>query len=77
MSGGIYGYFGKGYTLEEAKKAWRKAGGKKNQNFYREIVFQSNLPFAPMDRAATEEEADAWIGKDGSVNWIRCEQERN
>lgn len=67
------GHFGKGKTLTEAEAALRKAGGKKRA---KRIIhrFYSELPFAPFDRPATENEADAWMGKDGSLNWIRCKK---
>lgn len=74
-SGGMYGHYGKGATLEEARKAWRKAGGRKAEGNVRELLFISRLPFAPFDRNATEQEADAWIGRDGSINWVRCTRE--
>lgn len=74
VSGGIYGHYGKGTTLEAARSAWRKAGGRKNGGGYRELTFQSELPFAPMDRSATESEADAWVGQDGGVVTVRCQK---
>lgn len=75
-SGGIYGHYGKGATLEAARRAWRKAGGRKAEGRYVETRFTSHLPFAPMDRPALETEADAWVGQDGSYNWVRCEKEK-
>lgn len=74
-SGGIYGHYGKGETLDDARKAWRKAGGRKAHGNVRELRFTSCLPFAPFDRDATDKEADAWVGRDGSVNWVRCKRE--
>ncbi len=74
MSGGLYGHYGKGSTRNDAIKAWKKAGGRKSEKGYREVKFVSELPFAPFDRAAKDSEADAWVGRDGSINWIRCEK---
>lgn len=70
---GLYGHYGKGTTLAEAQAAYKKAGGKKRD---KQIVhrFESELPFAPFDRDATDEEADAWVGRDGSINWLRCQR---
>lgn len=73
-SGGMYGHFGKGTTLKAAVSAWRKAGGRKKDENYRVTRFTSELPFAPFDRPATEQEADAWVGRHGSLNWVRCER---
>ena len=73
-SGGLYGHFGSGSTLDEAKKNWRKAGGLKREGNYREQKFVSEMPFAPANRQATKEEADCWIGQDGSTNWVGCER---
>lgn len=73
ISGDFYGYFGNGFTEDEAKKNLRKAGGKIKG--CRIEKFTSELPFVGLDkRQANENEADAWIGKDGSINWIRCER---
>lgn len=68
------GYWGAGDTVEKAKSQLRKAGGrlKDGFNIYR---FSSDKPFAPSTRDATDTEADCWIGRDGSINWIRCERE--
>jgi hypothetical protein len=74
-SGGIYGHFGRGETLAKAIAGWKKAGGKKKEGGYREQRFYSDLPFAPADRDATPTEADAFIGQDGSTNYIRCKRE--
>jgi hypothetical protein len=70
-SGSIFGHYGYGATLEVALRQWRKAGGKKKEGGYRVQKFVSDKPFAPVYREATEAEADCWIGRDGSVNWIR------
>lgn len=74
-SGGLYGHFGRGSTEEEAVSRWKKAGGKKKEGNYRVQKFTSDKPFAPADRDANADEADAWIGSDGSTNWIRSERE--
>ena len=75
MGGGMYGHYGKGATLEAAHAAYRKAGGKRRGVMLTENRFTSELPFAPFDRKAEEGEADAWVGQDGSLNWVRCERE--
>tara|TARA_Y100000310_G_scaffold342397_1_gene445492 strand:- start:2908 stop:3183 length:276 start_codon:yes stop_codon:yes gene_type:complete len=36
--------------------------------------FVSDLPFAPADRPANENEADAWVTRHGGLCYIRCEQ---
>jgi hypothetical protein len=74
-SGGLYGHYGSGATLTEATAKWKKAGGKTKEGNYRVQRFTSKLPFAPTNREATEHEADCWIGRDGSTNWVRCERE--
>ena len=78
INSGIYGHFGYGSTLDEAKANYKKAGGKLTDNKKKLKVgyweFVSDLPFAPAGRDATEQEADSWIGQDGSINWIRCER---
>ncbi len=75
MSGGLYGHFGKGYTLDQAQAAWKKAGGRKKEGGYKEYAFLSSLPFAPIEKLkADDNEADAWVGRDGSLNWVRCEK---
>lgn len=74
MSGGIFGHYGKGTTIEAAQKAWRKAGGRKKDGGYRELEFASELPFAPFDRAANENESDAWVAQDGSIMRLRCDR---
>ncbi len=73
MESSCYGHWGTGDTLEKAKKALRKAGGKVKG--CRVIRFTSDLPFAPVTKLkADETEADCWVGRDGSVNWVRCER---
>ena len=73
MTREFYGHWGAGTTIEEAKKNLKKSGGKiKN---CRILKFTSKLPFAPANREANENEADSWIGRDGSTNWVRCERE--
>lgn len=73
--GGMYGHYGKGRTLAEAHAAYRKAGGKHRGVMLTEQRFTSELPFAPFDRDARPDEADAWVGRDGSINWVRCDRE--
>lgn len=69
------GYYGKGLTLDLASAAWRKAGGNKRDPIYREFLFWSVLPFAPLDKEATEQEADAWVDGMGGLCTLRCEKE--
>lgn len=71
--GGLYGYWGAGRIEDEAIEKMRKSGAKRRDP-YRVYKFTSDLPFAPVDREATEQEADCWVGEDGSCNWIRCER---
>lgn len=73
-SGGLYGNWGNGDTVEDAKKNLRKAGGKiKGCKLWK---FTSQLPFAPTDKQIAEQaEADCWIGRDGSMSWVRCQRE--
>lgn len=74
----LYGSYGNGPTAEEAianmKKAHKGQGRIKKDGFTL-FKFTSELPFAPRERTATDGEADAWCGKDGSLNWVRCERE--
>lgn len=75
MSGdGLYGHWGAGDTAEDARKKLKKAGGKvEGCILYR---FTSELPFAAADKkVADDTEADCWVGRDGSMNWIRCKRE--
>ena len=71
---GGYGNWGAGNTQEEATKQWRKAGGKgKKKKIYK---FTAQVPFAPAEREATEQEADSYVDKYGSMCWVRCEREQ-
>jgi len=72
---GIYGFYGTGKSLDEARAALTKAAKKRGKGPIRVMKFTSALPFAPTTRDAKPTEADAWIGRDGSVNWTRCERE--
>ncbi len=69
-----FGYWGAGATGEEAVKNRIKAGAKKRDKA-KLIRFQSELPFAPSNRLATDEEADCWVDCHGGLNWVRCEKE--
>ena len=86
-SDGLYGHFGYGDSMIESLQNLKKSSGEIRKNrktgeykpkkgyslkVYR---FLSELPFAPHNREAAEQEAYAWIGQDGSCNWIRCERE--
>lgn len=72
---GYSGNFGYGDTIDHAKKNLRKAGGRIKG--CRIAKFTSALSFVEIGnkREAGANEADAWIGRDGSVNWVRCERE--
>lgn len=77
---GLFGYWGRGETLDEAMENLKRAARgsrervtKKSQ--LRINKFTSDLLFAPVDRLAEDDEADCWVGKDGSLHWIRCERE--
>lgn len=69
---GLGGSWGAGATVEEARKNFKKVGGRKVEAGWR---FTSDLPFAPPDRPAKNNESDCWVGRDGSVNWVRCARE--
>lgn len=51
-----------GDTLEEVSKIKRR--GRKAT---------SDLPFAPRDRSANDDEADVWVDRYGTINSIGCE----
>lgn len=74
ISEGGYGYWGTGATVAEALVALRKSSGKRGNIKFLTLMFTSELPFAPSDRTAYDGEADAWIGRDGSLNYVRCEK---
>ena len=74
MTRGYRGCFGVGDSLLEAVEMMRRAGAKKKDD-YKVYRFISHFPFAPADRDATDGEADAWVGADGSISWLRCERE--
>jgi hypothetical protein len=73
-----YGHFGVGATLDEAivnhKKARRGQGRLPKDAKVLAFKYESPLPFCPVTetRDATEDEADAWVGRDGSTNYVRC-----
>lgn len=68
------GHWGAGATIDQATKALKKAGG--NKKTEKLFLFTSELPFAPPDRPAELHEADCWVGRDGSISWVRCEREQ-
>jgi len=63
--------WGGGETIEKATKNFKKAGGRKVIKLFR---FTSELPFAPSNRDATEDEADAYVTRYGELVSIRCQQ---
>jgi len=63
-------YWGVGDTIEEANQNRKENGGKDDKTYLYE--FESELPFAPFDRDANDDEADCYIDKMGAINWIRC-----
>lgn len=72
---GCYGYYGIGTTRAEAVKQYRSGGGDGRKRLHVWWFF-SELPFAPPERDATDQESDMWLGRDGTQNWIRCEREQ-
>lgn len=70
-----HGYFGGASTLKEAKDKHDSIAGEPVDKI---IVFRfmSELPFAPSDREAKEDEADAYMDQYGMLYWIRCKKEK-
>lgn len=73
--GGIYGFFGEGETVDEALANLKKAAGRRGEGPVHVEEFWSELPFAPKHRTANDDEADAYVCRDGSINWVRCHRE--
>jgi hypothetical protein len=67
------GYWGGGENPTAAKAHWKDVGGKGNWSMYQ---FTSNLPFAPADRDATKDEAEAWVNRYGSLVMKRCSEKK-
>lgn len=65
-------HYGYGDTLEQSITRCRKATGVKKKLDMRSYKFESELPFAPQSRKATENEADAWFAADLYLHWERC-----
>lgn len=65
-----FGVWGAGDTIKEAKDKFRKMGGKGQTTIYK---CKSQLPFAPPNREAKQDEADAYITRYGELITIRCE----
>lgn len=70
--GGSYGF---GPTLKEASRKFSESGGDSD---VKAVVykFRSELPFAPANCEAREDEADAYVNQIGQVHWLRCEMEK-
>lgn len=68
------GWWGVGEVAEEAIRQCRNSGAKRKSDRFKLWRFDSRLPFAPRDRDALDTEADAWVGQDGGVRWIRCDR---
>jgi len=69
------GEWAMGDTAEEAQKRL-KTRVKRSKVYATKLWrFWSELPFAPTDREATKEEADAYMTADGSLCSIRAERE--
>lgn len=66
------GFWGAGDTIEKAHENHKKAGGKKKN--CKTLEFTSELPFAPSNRDAMENEADAYVSTSGDTCWVRCER---
>ena len=78
---GALGNWGGGETIEEATANFIKSGKFKSRSAKAKALrhanawrFDSDLPFAPGNREATEEEADSYVDATGAVVWIRCER---
>ena len=68
------GYWGAGENVRAATRQLAKAGGNPRED-HLIYEFRSELPFAPPDREATEEESDCWVDSYGCTTWMRCERE--
>lgn len=68
------GYWSIGETLCEAYGALKKVCGS-HSKFFIAHMFESDLPFVPvgLSRMALDGESDCWMGRDGSLNWVRCD----
>ena len=72
------GFWGAGDTLNDAARQCRRAAGlrrlpvEKTEAF----IFMSERPFAPLDRDATDDEADCYVTAHGSMCWVRCNREK-
>lgn len=64
------GCWGMGKTLDDAKRNFRKAGGRDRRPLI--YVFVSVLPFAPPGREHRPGEADAYISQYGVMCWANC-----
>ena len=70
------GEYGIGDTMQEAMREFHQAGGKSKQIRFI-YKFTADVPFAPSSQpVARDDQADAWVGRDGSVSWIRCRREQ-
>lgn len=65
-------HYGSADTLDQSIARCRKATGTKKNLDMSSYRFESELPFAPLDRKATENEADAWFAADLCLHWERC-----
>ena len=71
---GYGGCWGAGDTREDAIRKYQKSGGKKGKHTVDRFV--SELPFAPFNREATDDEADAYMNNSGL--WFkRCAREQD
>ena len=68
------GYWGAGETIRAATMKLKEAGGNPREDCFI-YEFRSELPFAPPNREATEEEADCWVDIAGCTTWVRCKRE--
>jgi hypothetical protein len=74
MSGGVFGRWGVGSTLQQAIDNWKSAGGKNSDSGLRYYRFSSEFPFAPAGRDALQGEADAFVDQtSGDLVWSQCE----
>ena len=66
-------HFGLGQTQAEADQNCQTICGKRKMKKARRWAAISDLPFAPQDRDATEDEADVWVNSLFGIYTIRAE----
>ena len=66
-------HFGLGKPQAEADEDSQASCGKRKMKKARRWVASSDLPFAPQDRDATEDEADVWVCSGHYIRAVRAE----